>query len=91
MIYYDVLLKHHPSYYHPENPPKYVCIFYDEDKTVALREMRQYVVKHGFMDGDDSIADVILRERDGTGKVISMTPYIKLFDPWKDTLREGVL
>ena len=49
-IIYDVLLQQRrykpvTGYY---GEPKYICIFYDEDKNRALKEMRKYVKKNGF-------------------------------------------
>lgn len=79
MNIYDVILKRHSNC-----TRKDVCIFYDEDKTLALKKMAEYVNKNGFTitekDGRFSIGDVILRERKPTGEVISETSYHKLFD-----------
>ena len=81
---YDVLLKQ--QNYKPVigycGAAKYICIFYDEDKEKALSEMQKYVSKHGFVtpDGKYTVADVVLREREPTGKVISITSYHKLFN-----------
>lgn len=79
MSIYDVILKRHSN-----SSRKDVCIFYDEDKTLALKKMTEYVNKNGFTitekDGRFTIGDVILRERKPTGEVISETPYHKLFD-----------
>lgn len=83
-IIYDVLLKEQSyepvvGYY---GKPKYICIFYDEDRKKALKEMQKYVKSHGFSTPDKkySIADVVLRELDATGAEISITPYHKLFN-----------
>lgn len=83
-IIYDVLLKDQnykpvTGYY---GEPKYTCIFYDEDRNKALKEMQKYVDSHGFTTPDKkfTIADVVLRERESTGKVISITPYCELFN-----------
>ena len=79
MSIYDVILKRHSN-----SARKDVCIFYDEDKTLALKKKAEYVNKNGFTitekDGRFTIGDVILRERKPTGEVISETPYHKLFD-----------
>lgn len=79
MRIYDVILKRHSN-----STRKDVCVFYDEDKTLALKKMAEYVNKNGFTitekDGRFTIGDVILRERKPTGEVISETPYHKLFD-----------
>ncbi len=81
---YDVLLKQ--QNYKPVigycGAAKYICIFYDEDKEKALSEMQKYVSKHGFVtpDGKYTVVDVVLREREPTGKVVSITSYHKLFN-----------
>ena len=83
-IIYDVLLKdrnYKPviGYY---GEPKYICIFYDEDRNKALKEMQKYVDSHGFTTPDKkfTIENVVLREREATGKVIGITPYCELFN-----------
>ena len=89
-IFYDVLLKQ--QHYKPVTgyygEPKYICIFYDNDKKVALKEMQKYVKKNGFVtpDRQQTVADVVLRERKATGEVISITPYCKLFSTITDEL-----
>lgn len=79
MNIYDVILKRHNGC-----TRKDVCVFYDEDKTLALNKMAEYVKKNGFSiiekDGCFTIATVILRERKPTGEVISEIPYHKLFN-----------
>ena len=91
-IIYDVLLQQRrykpvTGYY---GEPKYICIFYDEDKNRALKEMRKYVKKNVFVTPDRqfTVEDVVLREREATGEVISITPYHKLFDTITDELLE---
>lgn len=89
-VLYDVLLKQQK--YEPvigyTGEPKYICIFYDEDRRKALKEMQKYVKRKGFVtpDGQFTVADVVLRERTATGKVISITSYHKLFDTITDEL-----
>lgn len=89
-IIYDVLLKQ--RHYKPVTgyygEPKYICIFYDEDKKRALKEMQKYVKQNGFVTPDKqfTVADVVLRERKATGEVISITPYHKLFNVVTDEL-----
>lgn len=84
-IIYDVLLEQ--RHYKPVigycGEAKYICIFYDEDKEKALSEMQKYVSKYGFVtpDGKNTVADVVLRERESTGKVISITSFHDLFNP----------
>lgn len=81
-IIYDVLLEHHPYWNQRDLPPKYTIIFYDESRKAALEVMQKYVKQQGFTTPDKkySIADVLLRERESTGKEISITPYHKLFN-----------
>lgn len=83
-IIYDVLLEQQQykpvtGYY---GDPKYICIFYDEDRNRALKEMQKYVKINGFVTPDKqyTVVDVVLRERKATGEVISITPYRKLFN-----------
>ena len=68
--------------------PKYTCIFYDENRNKALKRMQEYVKKNGFVSFDKkhALADVVLEERESTGKSISITPYHKLFDTTTDEL-----
>ena len=90
-IIYDVLLERY-EHYDPVigycGEPKYTCIFYDEDKKKSLKEMQKYVKRQGFTtpDRQSIVADVVLRERTATGKIISITPYHKLFDTVTDEL-----
>lgn len=89
-IIYDVLLEQRN--YKPVTgyfgEPKYICVFYDEDKKRALKEMQKYVKQNGFVTPDKqfTVADVVLRERKSTGEVISITPYHKLFNVVTDEL-----
>lgn len=89
-VIYDVLLKQRnykpvTGYY---GEPKYICIFYDEDRNKALKEMQKYVKGHGFTTPDKkyTIEDVVLRERRSTGEEISITSYHKLFNTITDEL-----
>lgn len=89
-IIYDVLLKQRnykpvTGYY---GEPKYICMFYDEDRNKALKEMQKYVKGHGFTTPDkkSTIEDVVLRERRSTGEEISITSYHKLFNTVTDEL-----
>lgn len=89
-IIYDVLLKQRnyepiTGYY---GEPKYTCIFYDEDRNKALREMQKYVKRNGFVTHDKrfTVEDVVLREREATGEVISIVSYHKLFNTITDEL-----
>ena len=79
MNIYDFILKRHSG-----SSRKDVCVFYDEDRKLVVKKMREYVKKNGFTitekDGHFTIADVILRERKPTGEVIGEASYIKIFD-----------
>lgn len=87
-VIYDVLLKQQA--YKPVigyvGEPKYICIFYDEDRRKALREMQKYVKRNGFVTPDKkyTVADVVLRKRESTGALLSITPYHNLFDAVTD-------
>ncbi len=89
-IIYDVLLqrRHYKPVTGYYGEPEYICIFYDEDRKRALKEMQKYVKKNGFVTPDRqfTVEDVVLREREATGEVISITPYHKLFDTITDEL-----
>lgn len=89
-VIYDVLLEQQNykpviGYY---GEIKYICIFYDENRNKALKEMQKYVKGHGFTTPDKkyTIKDVVLRERKPTGEVIRITSYHKLFDTTTDEL-----
>ena len=85
---WKVMLKRH----RPSNRPD-VCVFYDEDKNTALKEMRKYVKSNGFSIAEKSgcfiIADVLLVQCRPTGEVISETPYCMLFDVVSGELIKG--
>ena len=76
---YDVIAKRHRGSSQPD-----VVLFYDEDKEKAISEMKKYVDKNGFViienEGRFTIGDVVLRERESTGKEISRKSYRELFD-----------
>ena len=78
-VIYDVILKRHNG-----SSRGNVCVFYDEDKKLAIDAMANYCKNNGFSitekDGRFSIADIILRERKSTGEIISETSYHKIFD-----------
>lgn len=91
-IIYDVLLvqrayKPMVGYY---GEPKYICIFYDDDRKKVLEEMRKYVQHNGFVTPDrkNTVADVVLREREASGEVLSITPYRQLWDGSKGEWRK---
>ena len=85
---YDVILVRHANSSHSN-----VCIFYDEDKALALGEMAKYVKQNGFSIEEKgkrySIADVILRERKSTGEIVKETPYHQLFNVVTNVLLES--
>lgn len=85
---YDVILVRHRNDSHSN-----VCVFYDEDKALALSEMAKYVKQNGFsIKGNGkrySIADVILRVRKPTGEVIEENSYCKLFNTVTNILLES--
>ena len=66
-IIYDVILKRHNN-----SSRSNVCIFYDEDRDLAIDRMGKYVKENGFT--------ITLRERKSTGEVISETSYHEIFD-----------
>ena len=76
---WKVMLKRHRPSVRPD-----VCVFYDEDRDIALKEMQKYVKANGFLitekDGCFSIADVLLVQCRPTGEIIDATPYCMLFD-----------
>lgn len=81
MIEYSVILKRFPGSTRPD-----VCIFRDEDREKAIREMLKYDKKNGFSiydsDGHFTIANIVLVEKEPiVGKpVLSVTPFCELFD-----------
>lgn len=76
---YKVVLERNSSLGVPD-----VCIFYDENRCVALKEMQKYVKANGFTitekRGRFSVADVLLVKCKLTGEIVSKTPYCKLFN-----------
>lgn len=70
-----------------------VCVFYDEDRRVALKEMQRYVKNHGFSykteKGTFTVHDVVLSKTKTTGEIISKTPYYKLFNTVTGELLKG--
>lgn len=81
MVEYSVILKRFKGSSRPD-----VCIFRDEDREAAIREMRKYCVKNGFSvhdsDGHYTIADIILVEKEpiaGT-PILCTLSYHEIFD-----------
>lgn len=81
MIEYWVVLKRHRGSTRPD-----VCLFRDEDRNAALREMRRYCRTNGFTvqdkDGRFTIADIQLVEQEpiAGAPVISVKSYHELFE-----------
>lgn len=80
MVEYSVILKRYKGSTRPD-----VCVFRDEDRDKALKEMRKYCQRNGFSvhdkDGWFTIADIVLVEKEpiAGAPVISETLYRKLF------------
>lgn len=76
---WKVVLKRHRPSTRPD-----VCVFFDEDRNIALKGMQKYVKSNGFSItekiGCFSIADVLLVQCRLTGEIIGTTPYCMLFD-----------
>ena len=83
MVEYSVMLKRHRGSSRPD-----VCIFRDENRDVAIREMAKYVKENGFRihdrDGWFTVVDVVLVEKEPIvgSPVISATSYCELFDAY---------
>lgn len=75
---YDVIAKRHKGYLSD------VCLFYSDDREESIKYIEKYDKKHGFSIDEKgktySIADIILRERESTGKKLKDTSYRELFD-----------
>lgn len=76
---YDVVAKRHNTETKPD-----VVLFYDEDREVAISAMRKYCRENGFTitEGKNrfTIANLVIRERESTGKTVSETQYADIFD-----------
>ena len=81
MVEYHVILKRFKGSTRPD-----VCIFSDEDREVALREMARYCKQHGFTvqdrDGTYTIESIHLgaKERIVGAPILSDIPWHELFD-----------
>jgi len=81
MVEYSVILKRFPGSSRPD-----VCIFRDEDREKAIREMKKYVDRNGFSiydsDGHFTIASVhlVAKEPIVGAPVLSEIAYHDLFD-----------
>lgn len=89
MVNYSVMLKRFNGSARPD-----VCIYSDEDRETAIREMRKYCVKYGFTVSDDdgrhTISNIVLvaKEPIAGAPILSETSYIDLFDEC-DNRRKG--
>ena len=89
MVEYSVMLKRFPGSARPD-----VCIFRDEDRETAIREMQKYVRKNGFTvhdtDGHYTISSVVLVEKEpiAGSPVLSVTRYHELFDECDNRRKE---
>lgn len=76
---YDVIAKRHKG-----STQSDVCLFYDYDREEAIKYMEKYDKEHGFSIDEKgktySIADIVISERESTGKKLRDTPYHELFD-----------
>ena len=83
MVEYSVVLKRFPTSNRPD-----VCIFRDEDREAALREMAKYVRQYGFSirehDGVFTIMGVHLVAQEPVvgAPILSDIPYHELFDEY---------
>ena len=81
MVEYHVILKRFRGSSRPD-----VCIFRDDDRETAIREMRNYSKKYGFTiedrDGRYTIADIMLIEKEPIvgAPILSEMHYCELFD-----------
>ena len=81
MVEYSVVLKRFEGSSRPD-----VCVFRDDDRETAIREMQKYCKKNGFSvydsDGHFTIANILLVEKEPIvgAPVLSATPYCDLFD-----------
>ena len=81
MVMYSVMLKRFKGSTRPD-----VCLCREEDREVAIRQMRKYVRENEFSihdrDGWFTIAGVVLVEQEPIvgAPVLSVTPYHDIFD-----------
>lgn len=81
MVEYSVILKRHKGSSRPD-----VCIYSDENRDQALKEMRRYCKTEGFAvrdhDGRFTVADIVLRakQRIVGAPILSEESYHELFD-----------
>lgn len=81
MVEYSVMLIRHKGSTRPN-----VCIFRDENREAAIREMHRYGMNKGFvvegLDGRYTIETILLVEKEPVAgaPVLSATPWHELFD-----------
>lgn len=81
MVEFSVILKRFEGSNRPD-----VCVFINEDRELAIEEMRRYCKKNGFTvqdkDGRFTIKTILLVEKEPIygSPVISEIPYHKIFD-----------
>lgn len=77
-IYYVIAKRHKPS------SQQDVILFYDFEKEESIKFMEKYRKKHGFTIDEKgktyTIADIVLSERESTGKKLRDIPYHQIFD-----------
>lgn len=76
---YDVIAKRHEG-----SSQSDVILFYDYDREESIKYMGKYDKEHGFTIDEKgktyTIADIVLSERESTGKKLSDISYHELFD-----------
>lgn len=89
MVEYEVILKRYEGSSRPD-----VCVFRDENRELAIREMGKYVNKYGFTvvdrDGRFTIAGVHLIEKEpiAGSPIISEVNYYDIFDIYGNRRRQ---
>lgn len=70
-----------------------VLLFYDYDRETVISEMQKYYKRHGFTmaekEGTFTIANLLLQERELTGKELSRVPYCKIFDIYGKRIKDS--
>ena len=90
MVEYSVMLIRHKGSARPN-----VCIFRDENREAAIREMHRYGMSKGFvvedLDGRFTIATIELVEKEpiAGAPVLSVKPWHELFDYNGNRIKEG--
>lgn len=90
MVEYSVMLIRHKGSTRPN-----VCIFRDENREAAIREMHRYGMSKGFVvedrDGRYTIETILLVEKEpiAGAPVLSVTPWHQLFDCNGNRIKEA--